>query len=228
MKGFFVTGTDTGVGKTLIACALVRVLAREGLRVVGMKPVAAGGDVIDGRVMNADVVALNAASNVEAPLDLVNPYAFEQPIAPHIAAQLAGVTIDVRRLKKTYSALAALADGVVVEGAGGFAVPLSARADTADLAALIGLPVVIVVGMRLGCLNHALLTASAVRGAGLRIAGWVANHIDPGMPHADDNVAALRDRLDAPLIARVPHSDAPDAERVAELVNVSALRAVRA
>lgn len=228
MKGFFVTGTDTGVGKTLVACALLRVLAAEGLRVVGMKPVAAGGDRADGRVMNADVVALRAASNVEAPLELVNPYAFEQPIAPHIAAQLAGVTIDVRRVKKTYTALADLADSVVAEGAGGFAVPLSARADTADLAALIGLPVVIVVGMRLGCLNHALLTAAAVRAAGLRIAGWVANHIDREMLHADENVAALRDRLDARLIARVPYSDAPDAGTVAALVNVSALRAVRA
>src|SRR5207302_8543277 len=131
-SGFFVTGTDTDVGKTLIACALLRAFARRGLRVAGMKPVAAGGEMQNGRILNADVAALQSASNIQTPVERVNPYAFEQPIAPHIAAGLAGVDVDLDRIRNAYDALAAEADCVIVEGAGGFRVPLGSGGDMAD------------------------------------------------------------------------------------------------
>ena len=206
MSGFFVTGTDTGVGKTLVACALLHALAERGSRVIGMKPVAAGASVISGRLLNEDVCALQSAGNLAAPDHLINPYCFAAPIAPHVAAAQAGVTIELERLKRAYAELAALADYVVVEGAGGFRVPLGPGVDTADLAAQLHLPVVLVVGIRLGCINHALLTAAALEGAGLAFAGWVANHIDPDMICANESVRALEERLAAPLVGRVPHA----------------------
>jgi dethiobiotin synthetase len=221
--GFFVTGTDTGVGKTLIACALMHALARRNLRVVGMKPVAAGRHMVSGRVVNEDVVALEAASTVEAPRELVNPYCFAPPIAPHIAAAEAGVTIDLERLSKAYAQLASLADCVIVEGAGGFRVPLGAGYDTADLAVRLQLPVVLVVGVRLGCINHAVLTAAAVERAGLPFAGWIANHIDPHMTHATQNVETLRERLRAPLLGRVSYRVQPAAADAAEGLDIDAL-----
>lgn len=211
-RGLFVTGTDTGVGKTVVAAALVRGLARTGARVVGMKPVAAGGLLAtpDGLV-NEDVIALRAAGNVDAPLAAVNPYVFEAPIAPHIGAAWAGVEISLDRIRDAHTALAANADAVVVEGAGGFLVPLSDTETGADLAQALDLPVVLVVGLRLGCLNHALLTQEAIRARGLRLAGWVANHIDPAMLAQDDNIDFLRQRLAAPLLASMAHQRVPDA-----------------
>ena len=201
--GFFVTGTDTGVGKTLVACALLRAFAASGLRTVGMKPVAAGAQLHGARLVNEDVVALKAASSVAAPDELVNPYCFAPPIAPHIAAAQAGVAIDLERVRSAYRSLSQIADCVIVEGAGGFYVPLGPQVGTADLARALDLPVVMTVGLRLGCLNHALLTAEAVRACGLVLAGWVANEIVPDMPSASANVAALEERLNAPLIARI-------------------------
>lgn len=223
-RGFFVTGTDTGVGKTLVACALLNAYARQGLRAVGMKPVAAGAAEQGGRLVNDDVMALTAASSVAAAAELLNPYCFAPPIAPHIAAAEAGVIIDLQRIRHAYRALTAIADRVIVEGAGGFRVPLGRDGDTARLAAMIGLPVVLVVGMRLGCINHALLTADAVRASGLVLAGWVANHIDPAMSHADENVATLEARLGAPLVARIAHEENPDAVRIAAMLNADFLR----
>jgi dethiobiotin synthetase len=192
-RGVFVTGTDTGVGKTVVAAALLRAAAGAGLRAVGMKPVAAGVD--------ADVAALAAAGNVAAPRTATNPYAFAPAIAPHLAAERAGVAIDVARIAAAYATLAAAADLVVVEGAGGALVPLGPRHDMLDVAATLGLPVLLVVGIRLGCLNHALLTALAVSARGLDFAGWIANRIDPAMDEAAANVAALALRLPAPLVA---------------------------
>jgi dethiobiotin synthetase len=221
--GFFITGTDTGVGKTLVACALLKACASRGVRAVGMKPVAAGAAEDGGRLLNDDVGALKAASSVIAADDLVNPYCFAPAVAPHIAAAEAGVTIDIERIRRACLALAAAADRVIVEGAGGFRVPLGPRTDTAQLAAALGLPVLLVVGMRLGCINHALLTAEAVRASGLALAGWIANHIDPRMARADENVAALEERLAAPLIARVAYSASPEAARVASLLEVERL-----
>jgi dethiobiotin synthetase len=222
-RGLFITGTDTGVGKTLVTCALLHAYARAGLRAVGMKPVAAGARRENGVLLNEDVAAIVAASNVAAPLESINPYCFEPPIAPHIAAAHEGVAIDVERIASACAALAKLADRVVVEGAGGFRVPLGPAVDTAGLARRLALPVVIVVGVRLGCLNHALLTADAVHAAGLRLAGWVANHVDREMLCADDNVDTLRERVAAPLIARIPYLPVPDPARIGHLLDIDAL-----
>jgi dethiobiotin synthetase len=205
-RGLFVTGTDTAVGKTVVAAALLRALVAAGRRAAAMKPVAAGIDTAAG--VNADVAALVAVANVVAPAADVNPYAFAPAIAPHIAAERAGVAIELERIAAAYGRLAALADVVVVEGAGGALVPLSARADVLDVPARLGLPVLLVVGVRLGCLNHALLSALAISARGLALAGWVANRIDPAMAEADANVAALTARLPAPRVADLRWGDA--------------------
>ena len=202
-RGLFVTGTDTGVGKTLVSCALLHAFAARGLRVVGMKPVAAGADLKNDVWVNEDVEQLLAAGNVDAPRDAVNPYCFAPPIAPHIASAEIKNIIKIKYLVESYRRLSSLADRVVVEGAGGFCVPLNAHETSADLARQLSLPVVLVVGLRLGCINHALLTAEAIRSRGLVLAGWVANTIDPQMSRMDDNVSALRARLGAPMIARL-------------------------
>lgn len=218
-QGFFVTGTDTGVGKTLVACALLRAFAGTGRTVVGMKPVAAGRE--EGRW--ADVEALAHASTVSAGRQIVNPYAFDQAIAPHIAAELAGVEIALEPIASAYEELSRLVDVVVVEGAGGFLVPLNARQTGADLAMRLGLPVVLVVGMRLGCLNHALLTRRQIEGSRLRCAGWVANCILHDMPHLDGNIRALGQRLDCPLLGVLPFQQEPSAMQAARLLSLEPL-----
>jgi len=200
----FVTGTDTGVGKSLVSAALLHLLVQGGLGAVGMKPVAAGSVLVDGRLVNDDVEQLAAASNLSLPAALRAPYILQAAAAPHIAASRDGVTILLEHLLDCYYQLAASAETVVVEGVGGFCVPLSDEADTADLAQQLGLPVVLVVGMRLGCLSHALLTAEAIRSRGLVLAGWVANLIDPDMEYLTDNIAALAARLGAPLLGVLP------------------------
>jgi len=196
-RGFFVTGTDTGVGKTRVAVALIHALRAQGLRVAAMKPVSAGNE--PGQ-LNEDVVALMQAANVAADVSDVNPYAFAEPIAPHIAAQQAGVKIEIALIAEAYARLAAMADVVVVEGAGGWRVPLNEHEDMADLAQRLGLPVVLVVGLRLGCLNHAVLTAESVLSRDVRWAGWVGNHIDPTMAQQAKNLAALHVRLPEPCL----------------------------
>jgi len=206
-RGLFVTGTDTGVGKTAACVALLHALVAGGVRAVGMKPVAAGVD--ERSSVNADVAALAAAGNVDAPLADRNPYAFFEPIAPHIAAQREGATIDIERVAQAYARLAARADVVIVEGAGGVLVPLGPRHDMLDVPKRLALPVVLVVGVRLGCLSHALSAELAVRARGLRLAGWIATRIDPAMAQADASVAALRERLPAPLLADLAGAAAP-------------------
>lgn len=208
---WFVTGTDTGVGKTLVTQALLHVLRGTHARVVGMKPVAAGAE--DGS--NEDVAALHAASSFEAPAELVNPYLLRAPVSPHIAARREGVVIGLARIVDACNELRSRADAVLVEGAGGFRVPLGDTLDGADLAVALGLPVVLVVGLRLGCLNHALLSAEAIASRGLRLAGWVGNHLDPAMPEQAANLDFLRSRLPAPCLGTVPHLDPPDARAAA-------------
>jgi dethiobiotin synthetase len=198
-RGVFVTGTDTGVGKTVACVALLRALAAAGVRAVGMKPVAAGIDP-DSRV-NADVCALADAGNVHAPLADRNPFAYRAAIAPHLAARDEGVPARLATIEAAFAGLSARADVVVVEGAGGALVPLDGHFDMLDVALSLRLPVVLVVGIRLGCLNHALLSALAIRARCLHFAGWIATRIDPSMPRAEDNVAWLRERLAAPLVA---------------------------
>ena len=210
MTAFFVTGTDTGVGKTFVSCALLHAMARRHPRVVGMKPVAAGLVQTPDGWDSEDAIALRAASTVGVPPALDNPVRLPDPLSPHLAAERAGTRIDIPHLVACQRELAQHADAMVVEGAGGFLVPLSPEHTGADLAQALGLPVLLVVGLRLGCLNHALLSAEAIRARGLPLAGWVANRIDPGMAAADDNIAFLRQRLGAPLLADIAHSAAPD------------------
>ena len=199
--GFFVTGTDTGVGKTLVACALLYAFARQGQSVVGMKPVTAGCEQTPEGLRNGDVEQLIAASTIKAPRHMVNPNALKPPIAPHIAAQQAGIEIKPAEIKIAFEQLKKTAEVIVVEGVGGFKVPLNSRQDSADLAGLLGLPVILVVGMRLGCLNHTLLTADAIERCGLKLAGWVANCIDPHMAALQENLRALEERLGRPPLS---------------------------
>lgn len=204
---WFVTGTDTEVGKTFVTSALLHRLRGQRVRAVGMKPVAAGTNE-NGR--NEDVEALIAASGVEAPRELVNPYLFHPAIAPHIAAVEEGRSIDIDRIVDSFDTLRSLADAVLVEGVGGFCVPLGPHSDAADLAEQLALPVILVVGMRLGCINHALLTQQAIAARGLKLAGWVANRIDPTMTRVDENLAALTTRIDAPLLGVIPPDSTPE------------------
>ena len=210
---YFVVGTDTGVGKTHAACALLHALARRHPRVVGMKPVAAGGVDTPQGLSNEDSIAHRAASTISVPSELDNPILLPEPLSPHIAAARAGRPIDFARITRAFAELRAQADAVVVEGAGGFLVPMSETQTGADLAAALQLPLVLVVGMRLGCLNHALLTAEAIRARGLALAGWIANRVDPHFLRPDENLAYLASHLGAPLWADLPYSTARDPER---------------
>lgn len=213
--GCFVTGTDTGVGKTLVSAALLHTLARHHSRVVGMKPVAAGLVQSQGEWVAEDALALRAASTVAVAPRLDCPVMLPEPLSPHLAAARAGRHVAVAGLVEAYRELRAQADVVVVEGSGGWRVPLNQHETMADLAAALALPVVLVVGLRLGCLNHALLTAEAIRADGLTLAGWVGNSLDPAMACREENIDTLRQRLAAPLLGVLPwQSPAPDAHRI--------------
>jgi dethiobiotin synthetase len=210
----FVTGTDTGVGKTRIATTLCAAFVAAGRRVAGMKPVASGCERTTEGLRNEDATALLHAMNVRADYGEVNPYAFEPAIAPHIAAAEAGVDIDFAVLDRCYARLCLQSDVTVVEGAGGWLAPLDAKRTFADLADHWQLDVILVVGLRLGCLNHALLSAESIRRRGLRLAGWVGNGIDPEFARRDENVLTLRARLEAPCLAVFPYSPEPDSGAV--------------
>ena len=220
---YFVTGTDTEIGKTLISSAMLYALTQQGVRAAGMKPVAAGAELLDGIWHNDDVDRLAAAANVALPPELMTPYLLREPAAPHIVAKKEGVTIDLAHIRACYHRVSDMADAVVVEGVGGFRVPLARGEDTADLACQLGLPVVMVVGLRLGCLSHALLTAEAIVARGLTLAGWVANIVDIGMSHGIDNVESLNERLPAPLLGCVPRLPAPMAAAAATHLDFSLL-----
>jgi len=218
-RGYFVTGTDTGIGKTTISCALLRAFAAQGLQAAGMKPIAAGSD--NGQWL--DVEQLFAAGNVDVTREQINPYAFDAPVSPHIAAQQAGIEIDLSVIRQAYQQLSDKADIVIVEGVGGFLVPINSQQTGADLARALNLPVILVVGMRLGCLNHALLTAQAIRAAGLTLAGWVANGIDAQMMMLKENIATLERQLDGPLLGVVPFDVKMDAHKTAGFMDVARL-----
>jgi dethiobiotin synthetase len=215
-RGVFVTGTDTGVGKTVISVALVRGLVAHGLRVAVMKPIASGSEHTPEGLRNDDALRLIAAANVPAAYDSVNPYCFEPAISPHIAAKDAGIAINLDRITRDLGSLAAVADYVVVEGAGGWLAPIGDQEAMADLAMSLALPVLLVVGLRLGCINHASLTQRAIDACGLRFAGWIANSIDPAMPRQAENLQALERVLARPPLAVVPFlfPDAPTLELI--------------
>ncbi|WP_144157859.1 dethiobiotin synthase [Paraburkholderia sp. BCC1885] len=223
----FVTGTDTEIGKTLVSSALLRGFTRAGLRAAAMKPIAAGAFEVDGVWHNEDADQLDAASSVLLPPALRTPYLLKAPAAPHIVAAEEHVTLDIGHIVDCHAQALKLADMVVVEGVGGFRVPLTDTQDTADLALALNLPVVLVVGMRLGCISHALLSAEAIAARGLQLAGWVANRVDPDMGYADENIAAIRSRLkqqyDAPLLGIVPHMRPVSADAAADCLDINAL-----
>jgi len=220
-RGVFVTGTDTGIGKTRASALLVRAQRAGGRRAIGMKPVASGCRETPDGLRNDDAEALIAASDPVPPYAFCNPYAFAPPIAPHIAAREAGIAIALDPIVSAYGALAAMADRVVVEGVGGWAAPLSDALMQADLARALELPVVLVVGLRLGCISHALLSARAIRADGCVLAGWIANRIDPDMARPDENLDALRARIDAPLLAVLGHAAEPRDADVAALATAT-------
>ena len=203
-KSYFVIGTDTNVGKTYIASGLVQHFVQAGYTTSVMKPIASGCEANQqGELLNEDVNNLRNASNVQAPLDLINPYRFLPPIAPHLAAEQIGVKMQLDIIKKAYVKLTAIAEVVIVEGAGGFFVPINAAETLADLASTLNIPIILVVGMRLGCINHTLLTVEAINARGLTLAGWVANQIDENMSMFDENLMSLKQRLLAPCLSVV-------------------------
>jgi dethiobiotin synthetase len=222
-RGWFVTGTDTGVGKTLVSVALLHRLRESGIAAVGMKPVASGSARTPAGLRNADALALAAASALRLPYDVLNPYAFAPAIAPHVAADLAGVRVDPARIQDAYARIAAVAAAVVVEGAGGWLVPTGPDGSMADLPGLLGLDVVLVVGLRLGCINHALLTAESVTRRGVRLAGWVGNAIDPDFAHAEASILTLRQSLPAACLGIVPTLPSADPRLVAAYLDIRAL-----
>lgn len=220
MSGLFITGTDTGVGKTRVSCAVLEHLKQAGHCVQGMKPVAAGCDKTADGLRNDDALQLMMHSSQVLDYEVVNPYAFEAPAAPHVLAEQAGIVMDSDVILSRFRQLSAQCDQVVVEGAGGWLVPFNQEQSMADLAKLMRLPVVMVVGIRLGCINHALLTYQSIIDSGLSCLGWVANEIEVEMPFADDNVAAISERVRSPLLARWPYAKQVDMSHLAETLNL--------
>ena len=205
-QGIFITGTDTGVGKTVVACALTRGLKSLGLRVAVMKPVAAGSVRTALGLRNADALVLAQASNVPSTYEQVNPYCFEPPVSPHIAAKDVGISVDTDIIRRGFVALAQACDWVVVEGAGGWLAPINERQTVADMAWALGIPALMVVGVKLGCLNHAQLTQLAIEARGVSFAGWIANHPHASMARVEENLTALERLLGEPALAHVPYS----------------------
>ncbi|MBI3547216.1 MAG: dethiobiotin synthase [Gammaproteobacteria bacterium] len=203
--GWFITGTDTGVGKTYVAKLLLQALKDRGEYALGMKPVASGCYTTHAGMRSEDAEQLLAAGNVSADYADINPYAFAPACAPHIAAHASGVEIELEKILSHFRRLQQKSTWIVVEGVGGWIVPLSERLMLADMARAMQLPVILVVGLRLGCLNHSLLTVAAIRQAQVPLAGWVANLIDPAMTHVDENIAALKSTIDAPLLFSLAH-----------------------
>jgi len=206
-KGFFITGTDTGVGKTLITTALINLLVQQGGKVAGMKPVSCGCTQVNGQWQHDDALRMMAVSNVTLPYETINPYAFEPAIAPHLAALQVGQTISISQVHEKFQVMNDAADKIVIEGAGGWLVPINNKESMADLAVALGLPVILVVGLRLGCLSHALLTVQSVQEKGANLAGWVANSIDPLFKEEMANIDSLKTRIPAPCLGVVPYRE---------------------
>lgn len=214
--GYFITGTDTGVGKTRVSTALLSVFNSRGFSTAAMKPIATGCSNTAEGLRNDDALRLQQHASLPLTYEQVNPYAFAPAIAPHLAAEQAERVIDMDLIKRSFGALAVRADVVIVEGVGGWLVPLNRDATMADLAKSIGLPVILVVAIRLGCLNHALLSTESIEQSDLPYAGWVANLVDPAMPCIEENIAALRERIGAPWLGSVPWNPQATAAEVAQ------------
>ena len=223
MTAFFVTGTDTEIGKSLGSATLLHAFAARGRRVAGMKPIAAGAVWAGDHWHNDDVALITEASNVDVAPELVCPYLLHEAVAPHIAAAGEGVSFDLEHIAACLAEIRRQSDVTIVEGVGGIRVPLTDTQDTADLAVRLGLPIILVVGMRLGCISHSLLTVEAIQARGLRLAGWIANQIDPGMRHAGANLEALQARIPAPLLGHIPHLVPADPRMAVEHLNLDML-----
>lgn len=219
-RGFYVTGTDTGVGKTVASVAMIHCLRGAGLRAVGMKPVASGCEHTPGGWRNDDALRLQAASVPRPAYDDVNPYALELATAPQLAARAMGMRVELAQLNDAYARLAAQADAIVVEGVGGWAAPLDEGLEQSDLARNLDLSVVLVVGLRLGCLSHARLTARAIEHDGLSLAGWIGNSVDPAFAERDQYVDLLREALPSPCLGLLPHTESPDAAAMASFLSL--------
>lgn len=205
MKGFFITGTDTEVGKTRCTLGLMAALQQQGRSVVAMKPVASGCAGTPEGLRNEDALLLQAQGSLQLDYSLINPYPFAPAIAPHLAAAQSGVTIRLETIVDSFMQLQGLAEVILVEGVGGWRVPLNEEESVATLAVALGLPVLLVVGVRLGCINHALLSAESIRAAGLELAGWIANSVTPGMEAPQQNIQAIEQRIGAPLLGHIPY-----------------------
>ena len=223
MFSVYVTGTDTGIGKTLASCALLHALRAHGLRVAGMKPVASGCERIDGEWKNADALALQSAGEPGIAYADINPFALEHPLAPELAARDAGIEVCLPSILAAHARLAERTDALIIEGVGGWAAPLSASLMQADLVRTLRVPVLLVVGLRLGCLNHALLSARSIAADGAHLAGWIASHVDPAMERVDDNLAMLRERLPVPCWGVLPHAEHPDPALLASRLRIPML-----
>lgn len=223
MKGVFITATDTDCGKTEISLGLMEALQRRGLAVLGMKPVASGCHRTPHGLRNDDALRLQSQGSLALPYEAVNPYAFEPPIAPHIAAGSSGVEIDLEDICTGARRLAAQSDFLVMEGVGGWRVPLGAALSMSDVPKALGLPVVLVIGLRLGCINHGLLTVESIRAGGIRLAGWIANQVDPDMDAYQENLATLGALIDEPCLGIVPWLASPEPGRVADHLEVDEL-----
>jgi dethiobiotin synthetase len=223
LKGFFVTGTDTDCGKTEITLGLMHRLQQDGLQVLGMKPVAAGADETLQGLQNDDALRIQQQSSKRIPYQQVNPFVYAPSIAPHLAAEESGRPIEMETILATYSQLAAMCDCVIVEGAGGWRVPLNEELSISDLALTLKLHVILVVGMRLGCINHALLTVESIRQSGMELIGWVANHVDVDMLAQSGNLQTLGNRLNAPLLGEVPYLKQPSPDRISRYLMIDPL-----
>ena len=220
MHGYFITGTDTDVGKTWISLGLVKALQNQGQKVAVMKPIAAGCNHTPDGLRNDDALQLQQQANIKSDYKDINPYAFEAAIAPHIAAQETGVQIDINTIKQHYDTIAAQADSIIVEGAGGWLVPINESQTMADIAIALQLPVILVVGLRLGCINHSLLSVEAIKDSGLPFAGWIANQVTPEMDRMKENIQSLAERIDAPLLGHVPYMSHVSVDVIASKINL--------
>ncbi|MCG2634322.1 MAG: dethiobiotin synthase [Gammaproteobacteria bacterium] len=223
MPGVFVTGTDTGVGKTQVAAGLIRALVLRKYSTLGIKPVASGCRQTPAGLRNDDALSLMAASNVVLPYEQVNPFAYEAPVAPHLAA---GGAVPPEGVVSSCQAVASQAEWVIVEGVGGWMVPLDSVRTMADVAVALGYPVILVIALRLGCLNHALLSAAAIQQSGLRLVGWVGVCLEPGVPDVEEMVSSLSGRIESPSLGVIPYLRSPDVDQVAKRIDLTPLLAI--
>lgn len=221
-QAFFLTGTDTGIGKTFASCALLHAWRAQGFTAAGFKPVASGLEETPAGLVNEDVLALHAASSPGFALTELNSFALREPASPHLAAELEGVRITAAPILARAAQLRERSERLLVEGVGGFQVPLAPGLSSADLASLLDLPVLLVVGIRLGCINHALLTAAAIRARGLHLAGWIANEIDPAARWKDEQIMTIDQDLACPLLGRLPFDPQRNAQRAAQFLQLPA------